>query len=192
MKKMLAFLFACSAIVSIQGAALPQDSDQLLIRAARDGEINTVKELLQQPGINLNAMDWLKKTALVYAAENGHADVVEALLKAGADPNKLGAGYSALGAAAQNGDKDIVALLLSAKNIDINIKGFLENTPLENAARNGYKDIVQMLLDADAAEDTPKITDKEIATAERLARMYGHTEVADLLKTPVKSAGKRE
>jgi ankyrin repeat protein len=90
-------------------------------------------------------------TALRIAAEGGHIEIVNKLLKADADVNKPNTtGFTPLFVAAQDGYKDIVELLLSA-NADPN-KAITDNgiTPLIVALSKGYADIVKLLLAAGA------------------------------------------
>ena len=56
-----------------------------LFRASARGNKNSVKLLLAQPGIKLDVTNIDGDSALMAAAENGHAEIVELLLKAGAN-----------------------------------------------------------------------------------------------------------
>src|SRR4029079_9014086 len=56
-----------------------------LSRASYRGNKDLVKLLLAQPGIKLDQTNVDGETALMMAAENGHAEIVDMLLKAGAD-----------------------------------------------------------------------------------------------------------
>ena len=56
-----------------------------LFCASYKGNKNSVKHLLAQPGIKLDETNDNGDTALIAAAEHGHADIVEMLLKAGAN-----------------------------------------------------------------------------------------------------------
>ena len=59
-----------------------------LMAAARSGSVPAVTLLLDRT-VDVNAADTFQKTtALMWAAVEGHADVVDLLLKAGADPNR--------------------------------------------------------------------------------------------------------
>lgn len=66
------------------------DADEVLFRAARHGDLAGVERSLEAgAGVDVAApIDG--KTALFRAAVFGHADVVGALLKRGADPNARG------------------------------------------------------------------------------------------------------
>jgi hypothetical protein len=75
-------------------------------------------------------------TALMMAASKGRADVVEALIKKGADVTvKDKWGKTALHKAASHGHNDIVTLLINA-NSDTNAKDNFGNTPLHSSIRN--------------------------------------------------------
>jgi ankyrin repeat protein len=55
--------------------------------AARTGKVEALRTLAQH-GANVNAKEqWLGETALMWAANEGHAAAVTELLKLGADPN---------------------------------------------------------------------------------------------------------
>lgn len=88
-------------------------------------------------------------TLLTIAAENGHASVVEVLLKAEANVNAVGIeGCTPLHFAAGNGHVDIVNLLLE-KGANVNAVDRYGKTPLDYA--EGYaknQDVVKALLDA--------------------------------------------
>jgi len=61
------------------------DSFTALFWASFKGNKNSVKLLLAQPGIKLDETSVDGDTALMTAVEHGHAEIVELLLKAGAD-----------------------------------------------------------------------------------------------------------
>jgi ankyrin repeat protein len=61
------------------------DGSTALLRASYRGNKKTVKLLLAQPGIKLDETDYDGRTALMWAAELGHAEIVEMLLQAGAN-----------------------------------------------------------------------------------------------------------
>ena len=62
----------------------PDYLDTALIEASYKGYKDVVKLLLAQPGIQLDAINIDGRTALMAAAEKGHLEIVEMLLKAGA------------------------------------------------------------------------------------------------------------
>jgi len=57
-----------------------------LMRSAADGDMQRVRELLAFRAVDINARSQAGGTALIYAARNGHTEIVEILLAGGADP----------------------------------------------------------------------------------------------------------
>ena len=89
-------------------------------------------------------------TPLHWAANRGHLDIVQALLKARADVNaKDEYGMTPLHLAAIRGHLGIIQALLKA-GADVNAKDEDEYTPLHLAAARGHLDIVQALIEARA------------------------------------------
>uniref|UniRef100_UPI00333F2B1E ankyrin repeat domain-containing protein n=1 Tax=Wolbachia endosymbiont (group B) of Pilophorus perplexus TaxID=3066160 RepID=UPI00333F2B1E len=87
-----------------------------------------------------------KLTLLMIAARNGHASVVEVLLKAEANVNEKGwRDATPLHFAARNGHASVVEVLLKAEaNVNaVDIEGW---TPLHVAAGNGHKKTVEVLI----------------------------------------------
>jgi hypothetical protein len=90
------------------------------------------------------------QTALLLAAEYGHAAVVSTLLIAGADISATSRlGQTALLLAAENGETAVVSALLTA-GADVNAADQWGNTALTSAARWGHTDTVSTLLVAGA------------------------------------------
>ena len=104
-------------------------------------------------------------TALIVASNNGHTDIVEMLLKAGANVdarNKYG--YTALIEASWGSHVDIIRMLLKA-GADVNAQNHFGRTALIEASINGNTtDIVEMLLDAGADVSVRDITGQTALT----------------------------
>lgn len=98
---------------STQTARNPQTD--ALLRAAREGNADTVKALLSSPGADVNATDERGSTALLEAARYGHDDVARALIAAGANIKARDhEGKTALMLAVAGGHDDVVRVLKQA------------------------------------------------------------------------------
>jgi ankyrin repeat protein len=121
---------------------------------------------------------------LVWAGENGLAQVVEALLEAGFDPNErdtTNGDVTALMLAASNGHLRVVQLLLAA-GADVNAKHQRGSTALIQASYMGHYEVVQLLLTKGA---DVKIRTVGGLSALEAASSRGHTKVEHILKAPV-------
>ena len=129
----------------------PDDEErQKIISASRDNDLLALEQLLQRPQ-NPNEADNDGKTPLFHAAEQGHVQLMEVLLEAGAktDEHDFARRQTPMFPAAQNGHLDVVRFL--AKNGAV--KDQADNhgrTPLWFAARHGHFDIVQFLVEVGA------------------------------------------
>lgn len=86
----------------------------------------------------------------MWAAINGHTEMVAALLKAGADVDvETQEGMTALTLAANFGYAEVAKALLTA-GVDVNTAVQNAWTPLMYAAKAGHADLVKLLLDAGA------------------------------------------
>ena len=108
------------------------DGETPLMAASRSGSVDAVRLLLDRK-VDVNAVESVQKTtALMRAAAEGHSDVVDVLLKAGADPNLQGR---------------VTSITQRSMNSDHPTGGF---TALMWAARNGYEDTVRRLAEGGA------------------------------------------
>jgi ankyrin repeat protein len=82
-----------------------------IIKAAADGDLETVKTLLEE-GDDVNSRDNGRWSPLILAAQNGHLEVVKLLIKHRADINAENAyTETALCLAKSEGHREIVAIL---------------------------------------------------------------------------------
>src|SRR5262249_33474306 len=117
--------------------------DTPITSAVSAGHREVVALLLAQPGIKVDAQDQEGDTALMLAARHGSLDIVDLLLKAGANPNLA------------------TGIIPDAANTRFGC------TALMSAARYGYLDIVQLLLKAGA---NPNLKNNRGETAADLAQ----------------------
>jgi ankyrin repeat protein len=87
------------------------------------------------------------ESALMWAASEGHQEIVELLIATGNfDLNAMNnQGESALMLAASEGHEGIVELLLATDGIDIHTRGENGKTALSLALSQEHKDVVEML-----------------------------------------------
>ncbi|MFC1614759.1 ankyrin repeat domain-containing protein, partial [Gemmatimonadota bacterium] len=117
-------------------------------------------------------------TELILAARDGHTNIVEELLKAGADVNEKDIfGETALILAIRNGRTEIVRKLLQA-SAEVNEKDYLDVAPLSSAIFVGNAEIVQDLLEAGAEVNERGFYNR---TALMQAAFLGHIEIVQLL-----------
>jgi hypothetical protein len=156
-----------------------------LIEAARKGRRQTVAQRLAA-GANPNDSR-MGTTALMFAAKDGHAGIVNDLLNAGA---KLEArdndGDTALMYAAIDNRVDVASVLLNA-GADVNAKNNKGDTPLLAASLRGRTETVKLLL---AAGADASVKNQKGQSAAALAQEEGHAEIVQLLKSAGAERGK--
>jgi ankyrin repeat protein len=167
----LAITNADSAMVDklLQAGADPNTTlpggETSLMTAARVGQLASVKALIAR-GATIDAKDEKHgQTALMWAAAEGHAPVVEMLIEMGSDyKTRLPSGMTPLLFAIREGHTDVVRVLLKA-GVDVNEPVPAEGgrrrtvggralppgaTPLLTAVMNGHFELAAQLLDAGA------------------------------------------
>ncbi|KAL3269656.1 hypothetical protein HHI36_008719 [Cryptolaemus montrouzieri] len=128
--------------------AMTKDGNTCAHIAAAQGSVTVIEELMKfdKQGV-INARNKITDaTPLQMAAEGGHAEVVKALVKAGAnitEENK--AGFTAVHLAAQNGHGSVLEVLKPSNTLRI-VSKKLGVTPLHVAAYYGQADTVRELL----------------------------------------------
>ncbi len=94
------------------------EPDKQLLKAAEEGDFASAVEALNA-GANVNARGQFENTPLIFAAQNGHAQIVELLLRA--KPEIAAKGYcdmTALHLAARDGRTEVVQRLLQTGAFD--------------------------------------------------------------------------
>jgi ankyrin repeat protein len=140
--------------------------------AAAEGNLEKVRLLLKDKPDLVFSKDTNGLTALHWAVNRDHKEVLDFLLANKADVNaKVKDGGTALHMAVGNSNKYLAALLLANK-ADVNAADNSGHTPLGGAAVTGQKDMVELLLAFKA----------DIKDALHLAVMFKHDDVARLLR----------
>ena len=120
-----------------------------------------VQQHLSQ-GVSVDAVDVEGRTALFFAAANGHLEIVELLLEKEADPNIANAqGNTSLHWACVNGHTAVVEKLLGvgAKTAVCNAGG---RTALDEAMHNDRQECIDAILKASGVEDEEHEDDIEV------------------------------
>ena len=115
----------------------------------KNGDAKAVREHIAQ-GADVGEIDYMNKTALIYAAEKGDPEIVNRLIGKGADVNAEYKYYpmmdriSVLWEAVDRKRPDIVRLLLDA-GAHPNSRGIEGTTALNDARERGYDKIVALI-----------------------------------------------
>lgn len=190
-------LVGCSAITPTPEEQLAklgyEVTNEYFLRAARYGELEAVK-LFLEAGININVREmdekqWKSATALHYACDRKHKDVVEYLLEQGANINaELDDGCTPLISSVAVDDMDTAILLLEN---GANIKAHANRwTVLHYAVHNKNLDMVKLLVEAGAElearthyYDTPLLsaaTDNSVEIVEYLLSVGADSKAKDI------------
>ncbi len=176
-KKLIAIALFFTFLISVHAQEII--SQQEVVEAALQGKIATIEVALGQ-GYKPDTRDPENRTALMYAAFNGHTESATKLIAAGADVNLQDkTGTSALMFAASGPSTETVLLLLE-QGAKINMIDNNEHfTALMWAAAEGQPKNVKLLLQrgADAT-----LEDVDGDTAETFATKAGHTAVVKILQ----------
>ncbi|KAG9852947.1 purine and uridine phosphorylase, partial [Aureobasidium melanogenum] len=143
--------------------------------AAFNGHARIFEHFLSVGNADAEATDSNGRTALYWASEEGHSNIVQILLDAGADLDAQSDYGTPLHAASEMGHDKIVQMLLDA-GADLDAQSDY-GTPLRAASFSGHDKIVQMLLSkgADVNQGGPRNTPL------RAASFWGHDKIVQIL-----------
>ena len=121
---------------------------KLIIKAAKSGDLGTLKSLLARDASLLNARDSDGSTPLHCATWKGHPNVVAALLEAGADVNAVNQnehwGTTPLHAAA-HANQAVIAKMLLDHGADMKAKDMEGRTPMFHTTFHKAKAVAKLL-----------------------------------------------
>ena len=138
--------------LNIPGSAVNQadGNGKTLLHEAVDHSTapDTLRELLDQPGIDIEAPQVDGTTALYRAGLAGNRTAVDLLLARGAAPNNRNRDnhWTVLMCAVAQGRETIVDALLASPNLEVNAADDFQNTALHLAAQRGHVEMVEQLL----------------------------------------------
>jgi len=145
------------------------------------GIVEVVATLIEMGYYDINGKDFLGRTPLVWAANNGHEGVVKILLgREEVNPDKPGSnGRTPLSFAAGRGHEGVVKVLLGRKEVNPDKPDTDDRTPLSFAAQDGHEGVVKILLGR--KEVNPDKPDDDDQTPLWFAAWYGHEGVVKIL-----------
>ena len=159
-----ALLLLCPLVASAQ------DKNEEFFAAARKGDAAAVKAHLDA-GVDVNSKTRYGATALSYACDKGHVEVVKLLIERGADVNVKDTFYGEvpLGWALSHGHVEVVKLLL-----DKGAAG--RERALISGVQDGKVEIVKVAVEKGGLKQ------ETLNNALRRASSVGNKEIIDLLK----------
>lgn len=160
-------LYVAPLLLVLVGALVSGDVDGALLEHVRAGQAEAVRELLSETTPDLDAADATGWTALMYAVEGGHDEIVGMLLEAGASPDRRNpSGETALHLAARYGRTAAARLLLRA-GADHELRDAEGRTPLYRAIDGRRVDIIEMLQAAELARGQGVLSRAPMESSER-------------------------
>ena len=150
-----------------------------LMFAARAGRLENVRFLLQNDRSLPAYKNKQGYSALHFAAEQGHADIIKALVDAGVKANQPGPDRKTiLHIAVVHDNLALVKFLVEELGLKVTVKDKFKRTPLALACKNGCMKIASYLLQQGSEFDCP---DSSGNTPIHYACAYGYPEIIDLL-----------
>jgi len=172
MRASLPILLLVSALSSL---AASEDPKAQLWEAARQGDAAAVKRLLDS-GVDPNAEFREGGTALLFAAQHGHPEVVELLLSRGADVHARDRVNNATALHFSYGNPAVVKVLVE-HGADLDARDFMiGQTPLWWAVSAGNRESAKLLV------ASGRVSARALKDALELAGKRGDGETAALLK----------
>ncbi|XP_071086114.1 ankyrin repeat domain-containing protein 50-like isoform X2 [Haliotis cracherodii] len=151
------------------------EGDNVLHYACYGGHIGIVRDVIANTIIDINSSDMYGRTAMMVAAEHGHIEVFDFLVRKGCDISHIDKeGNNILHVACRGGHVEMVEHVLPQGDFDINCKGQYGRTPLMLAAFYGHIDVYDLLCEKGA--DVSLVDNKGNNTL-HVACMGGHVDM---------------
>jgi len=145
------------------------------------GIVELVAGLIEMGCYDLNEPDFAGRAPLVWAAHNGHEEVVKILLgREEVNPDKPDIeGQTPLTYAAWYGHEGVVEILLRREEVNPDKPGNYGRTPLSYAASHGHEELVKILLGREEVD--PNRPNNDGRTPLSYAASNGHEGVVKIL-----------
>ncbi len=127
-----------------QKAREKAENENKLRQACKDGDLNSVKKLIEDGVVDINICDWANNTLLHTACANGHLEVAKYLLgkNVNVDSENNG-GETPLILACETKNEDLIKLL-----IDNGANVFAKDSaPIKRICSNGLREIIKYLIE---------------------------------------------
>ena len=144
--------------------------------ASQNGHLPIVEYLIEQQNVEIDIKGYNERTPLLCAFRNGHLPIVEYLISKGADVNaKDEFNDYVIHYASEKDSLPIVKSLIEQYDVDIDMKGWRERTPLHCACNFNNANIVKYLISKGAnqnAKDTNGKPPYELTTNEEIRSLF--------------------
>ena len=161
--------------------AKDENGSTALIVATTNGNLEIIKYLSQERGLEVNAQDDIGLTALMYAAESGNLEIVKYLIderRADFNIKEDNQGHDAFILAILYGHLEVVKYFVEEKRLDINAKDNEGWTAFMHAPAMGHLEVSQYLLEKGADIDAK---DNNGVTSLMHASNNGHSKMVKYL-----------
>lgn len=173
------FIQLCSHTCVDANMGLTVNCSTILMISSYHGNIDMVEYLVEKMKADVNYLNDNGTSALIFACNGGHMNIVSYLCVHGANPNfKMKSGDSALHVAAERGYSDIISYLCTEANATINCRNETNQTPLHAACESNCLNCVSLLLQYGADIDS---RDDAMATPLINACSYCYNDVVTFL-----------
>ena len=154
--------------------------DTIINYACQNGHLAIVQYLIENKIIDINFKGDSNRTPLSFACFMGHLQIAEYLISKGANIHaKDDLGNYVIHEASSGGLLSIVQYLIEKQNVDKDIKGYDDETPLHCACKGGHLSIVEYLISKGANIEAK--TDLLGQTPLHIASSNGRTPIVKYL-----------
>lgn len=133
-----------AVVVIVLLAFMAGCSPKSLVAVTKEGDLDGVKKLMETRASEYS--DTEKCVSMIWAADQGHMDIVKYLAGRGVDLNcSAGGGWTPLLRASASDQMDVLKYLVE-HGAAVEVKTLFGATPLSSAAERGHGDVVRFLL----------------------------------------------